>query len=116
MQAIHAKLREFVKEINAGRPIKTDGNAQPASQAAEKSTSSQQPSPSRSKAQLPNLGKFKTFRAVEKFYARPADIYECFTSAERIHAFTQSPAKVGVNTDEQFLQTYSALAKTLKLS
>lgn len=29
----------------------------------------------------------------ETFYARPQDIYECFTQAGKIQAFTQSPAQ-----------------------
>ena len=36
----------------------------------------------------------RTFKTTEKFYARPKDIFECFTDAGRIHAYTQSPAKV----------------------
>ena len=41
----------------------------------------------------------RTFTTTEKFYARPKDIFECFTDAGRIHAYTQSPAKVGFNVN-----------------
>jgi hypothetical protein len=30
----------------------------------------------------------------EKFYARPRDLFECFTHPGRVQAFTQSPAQV----------------------
>ena len=32
----------------------------------------------------------------ERFYARPADLYECFTSLARVQAFSQSPAQVSL--------------------
>lgn len=38
----------------------------------------------------------------ETFYARPQDIYECFTQAGKIQAFTQSPAQAQPNVGGSF--------------
>ncbi len=35
-----------------------------------------------------------TVELSERFYARPADLYECFTNVGRVQAFSQSPAQV----------------------
>ena len=35
-----------------------------------------------------------TVELSERFYARPADLYECFTDVGRVQAFSQSPAQV----------------------
>lgn len=36
----------------------------------------------------------RSLKLTERFYARPRDLYECFTDARRLQGFTQSPAKV----------------------
>ena len=35
-----------------------------------------------------------TVQLSERFYARPADLYDCFTNLGRVQAFSQSPAQV----------------------
>lgn len=35
-----------------------------------------------------------TVELSERFYARPGDLYECFTNPARVQAFSQSPAQV----------------------
>lgn len=35
-----------------------------------------------------------TVELSERFYARPGDLYECFTNLARVQAFSQSPAQV----------------------
>ena len=40
-----------------------------------------------------------TIELSERFYARPGDLYECFTNPGRVQAFSQSPAQVSLSND-----------------
>ena len=40
-----------------------------------------------------------TIELSERFYARPGDLYECFTNPGRVQAFSQSPAQVSLSDD-----------------
>lgn len=95
MQIIYEKVRQFVKEIQAGGPVAKDGQApaQPAPGKSKGSTSAPAAAPAKPPPAAKSGGK-RTFKTVEKFYARPRDLFECFTDAQRILAYTQSPAKV----------------------
>ena len=51
-----------------------------------------------------------TIELSERFYARPGDLYECFTNPGRVQAFSQSPAQVSLTSDpsQRGLSTLSA--------
>lgn len=50
----------------------------------------------------------------ETFYARPQDIYECFTQAGKIQAFTQSPAQAQPNVGGTFSMFGGSVQGTYK--
>jgi len=50
----------------------------------------------------------------ETFYARPQDIYECFTQAGKIQAFTQSPAQAQPNVGGSFSMFGGSVQGTYK--
>lgn len=96
LQEIYARLRKFVKQMAAGGPVGKD--AQPDAPKPEKTKLSTRaaavPQQPQKKPAAASLGHRKSFRSTEKFYAKASDIFECFTDAQKIQAYTQSPAKV----------------------
>eukprot|EP00798_Chlamydomonas_sp_ICE-L_P010631 gene10631-12312_t len=101
----------FVSELRAGGPVgakelaKEAANKSAAASASSAAAGSQPgaskaaeaapaPAPaSKPKAPKPKGG-LQTLKMTEKFYAKPSDIYECFTDENKIKAFTQSKASV----------------------
>lgn len=106
---IFKAVAQFVKEIQAGGPVQkgvdTESQADNAPvKPAVKTASTTNTTPSqtngtaaaskpKSKAAAKNGSSTHTIDFQETFYARPQDIYECFTQAGKIQAYTQSPAQ-----------------------
>lgn len=55
-----------------------------------------------------------TINLQETFYARPQDIYECFTQAGKIQAFTQSPAQAQPDVGGSFSMFGGSVQGTYK--
>ncbi|KAK9811156.1 hypothetical protein WJX73_007263 [Symbiochloris irregularis] len=106
-EVILAAVRSYVQEVKAGGPLKqgsADSQAAPQQKpsatapkdppkaaAAATAAQAQQPRP---KQQPKAKAGLQTITLTERFYARPRDLYQCFTDVGRVQAFTQSPAKV----------------------
>lgn len=97
---VHAALRTLVAEIHVGGPQQGgagDAAAAPAEAApAEAVAAAKQPpvapaaAPAQPKKQQPKAPKsYTSLRLQETFQAAPRDLYECFTDARRVMAFTQ---------------------------
>ncbi|DBB12392.1 hypothetical protein WJX82_000894 [Trebouxia sp. C0006] len=124
---IFKAVAQFVKEIQAGGPVKKSGDAsaQPDKPTAVKATSTSGTAPSQangaaasSKAKSKPAAKSDsgthTIDLQETFYARPHDIYECFTQAGKIQAFTQSPAQAQPNVGGSFSMFGGSVQGTYK--
>lgn len=101
LQEIYARLRKFVKQMASGGPIAKDGQFDAPKQGSShekakvSSTEAAVPHQPQKKNQTSSSAQNrKSFSSTEKFYARASDIFECFTDAQKIQAYTQSPAKV----------------------
>lgn len=73
--------------------ILQNGTKQPAAAAAAEAAKPAKPAGG-SKAGSSSSG--HQIRLTEKFYCSATDIYECFTDARKVMAYTQSPAEVQV--------------------
>ncbi|KAL4435457.1 hypothetical protein ABPG77_006219 [Micractinium sp. CCAP 211/92] len=114
-KVLHDALATFVKELRAGGPMR-DGAAQPKA-AAAKPADAAAGSGTSGEAAAPNGGGAAAARGAaapagkpkeqgergggsghsielkERFFAGTAELYECFTVAPRMMAYTQSPAE-----------------------
>ncbi|KAL3150949.1 hypothetical protein ABBQ32_000695 [Trebouxia sp. C0010 RCD-2024] len=102
-------VKQFVKEIQAGGPLQKATDAQPqpdkptartAASITSVSTSAPSQSNGAASSSKPKSGTpskkaadTHTLDFQESFYARAQDIFECFTQAGKIQAYTQSPAQ-----------------------
>ncbi len=71
-------------------------------------------SKAKSKAAAKSDSGTHTIDLQETFYARPQDIYECFTQAGKIQAFTQSPAQAQPNVGGSFSMFGGSVQGTYK--
>ena len=99
VQAISDRIRAFVKDISKGGPVAQSGAAEVQASTGKMkldlgSSQQQKAEPKAREKPKPHAGGKRTFESTEKFYARAKDIYDCFTDAKCISAYTQSPAKV----------------------
>lgn len=106
LQAILAKIRAFVKEMSKGGPAAKGGGAADSAPVKSK-VDLDLAQPIRKEVKSKDVQKTKqhaggkrTFESTEKFYARARDIYNCFTEAKCISAYTQSPAKVSLTPQD----------------
>lgn len=100
------RVLEFTRALAAGgpdaggKPVKTAAGAKPgADPAAAPTPAAVAKRPAAKPAAAPPAtgttdAPTTTVRVVEKFYARPGDIYDALTSPPRVMAFTQAPAVV----------------------
>lgn len=117
VQLLHDAISVFVKELRAGGPMREGASA---AEAAEQQSSSgaaaaaqgpaaagggaaQAAAPKEAPKEAAKTSKPAAggsggheLRLKERFYAGASDLYECFTDARRIMAFTQSPAEAQV--------------------
>ncbi|CAK0780341.1 hypothetical protein CVIRNUC_005018 [Coccomyxa viridis] len=115
-QLVHERVRGFVKEVQAGGPSarrlqeEPPGNGAAAeapgagSQAAaafreeelarQKAAAAAAKKVAEEKQRAQDRAPTATIELSERFYARPGDLYECFTNPGRVQAFSQSPAQV----------------------
>lgn len=98
--AILKQVKIFVKEFAAGGPAATRSSEssatpkQPLTQPAKAFAETSQPQKCGKAAAKSSSGSRSKFESTEKFYARAKDIYDCFTDAKCISAYTQSPSTV----------------------
>lgn len=94
---IFKALQQLVQEIHAGGPqgAGPTSTAAPASlpKVTDHSSSAAAAKPAKAKAAAAPKS-YTSLQLKETFHASPQDLYECFTDARRIMAFTQSPAEV----------------------
>lgn len=95
-----ARVKEFIKRLAAGGPDADAGKEVkgPAAAAAAPQPAATKPAAAAKPTPKPSTGTSDapttTVTVVEKFYARPPDIFDALTSPPRVMAFTQAPAVV----------------------
>ncbi|KAK9829498.1 hypothetical protein WJX72_006227 [[Myrmecia] bisecta] len=113
-KVLYDSIRQFVAELRRGGTISSDANqaapnrtaqqSQPAAaapQQAAQQAQQAQPEKTHEKKQQKADGT-QAIELEERFYARPSDLYECFTNAHRVQGFTQSPATIEPKEGGQF--------------
>lgn len=104
-EAFLAPVRTFIREVQAGGPVNKDADAAASQSTAAASAPAeikQQAQAAKATSQVkPELTSrpgepagTRSLQLKEQYYARARDLYECFTDARRVQAFTQSPAKI----------------------
>ena len=125
LQVFLKVLQSFVSELRAGGPVRPGTGAEPASALAGSGSSSdlkpsaaagneagaggdpkQQAPPAPKPAPAPPAPSRHTvptsLSLTETFYAKPADLYSCFTEQGRVMGFSQSPASVDARAGGTF--------------
>lgn len=106
--AILKQVKVFVKEFAAGGPAAGGADSSTAAKQPVKTTTntvaeSSQLQKHEKKAATPSSSKSRSkFETTEKFYAGVKDIYNCFTDAKCISAYTQSPSTVNAREGGEF--------------
>ena len=102
VQILLERLRQFVKEIQAGGSA-ADGSSQATVKKPQENVktiqveavgSEKQKAKIEEQRSSGRIGKKRKFATTEKFYARRQDIFECFVNPQKIAAYTRSPAQV----------------------
>ncbi|CAL8468942.1 g8483 [Coccomyxa elongata] len=105
-QVFHEHMRTFVKELQAGGPSSSAASSKGALELPETDAAIKaKAEASRRELEAKKAAEAARRRAedrastgrvemTERFYARPRDLFECFTDPGRVQAFTQSPAQV----------------------
>ncbi|KAL6779587.1 AHA1 [Auxenochlorella protothecoides x Auxenochlorella symbiontica] len=101
---VYRAMSQFVSELRAGGPVTkggseaaSDNGAASAARGAAPAATSAAPAATDAPA-ASGSGRAprdrRRIKLTERFYASAQDIYECFTDARRVLAFTQSPAEL----------------------
>ncbi|EIE26952.1 hypothetical protein COCSUDRAFT_21985 [Coccomyxa subellipsoidea C-169] len=132
-QAFHAHMRSFVKELQAGGPS-SKADAQDSKQPLEDDAAAMKKKGGRreieekkaaeaAKRRVEDRASTGRVELTEKFYARPRDLFECFTNPGRVQAFTQSAAQVEPRVGGKFCvfggsvdATFSALESPSRIA
>lgn len=104
LQVVYRAMSQFVSELRAGGPVTKGGSeaasdngaasaARGAAPAATSATPAATDAPAASGSGRAPRDR-RRIELTERFYASAQDIYECFTDARRVLAFTQSPAEL----------------------
>ncbi|KAK9822585.1 hypothetical protein WJX74_007697 [Apatococcus lobatus] len=100
-QVLFDKIAIFVKELRAGGPACQEPAASaPAAEVARpvsKAAEAMSAVPKAAAVEKPSVASSSGRHDItlqEQFYARPADLFDCFTNPQRIMGYTQSPAQV----------------------
>jgi len=97
---LRSVLSIYVDELKAGVPINKSTadvtEAQPVKAAAQKKA------PEMQRDDRTTQAGYHELRLEERYHANPQDIFDCFTIAGKLQAFTQSPAKVDASVGGEF--------------